>query len=157
MKFVTKLLAPMACSAGLVLCGCQPAGTDGSTAAVNQTEGHDHEHEGHDHPKTLKEGIQALSDLYAKIKPAFESKDPDAAHDELHEVAHLLDEAFPGLIKQDSSLDSESKTKLESAVNTLFDAFSKLDGVLHGGPDVEFSEVDSSIAKAMEELKGLVP
>jgi len=156
MKLAAFFLTSVACLASLV--GCQPADTGNSSPAVSESGAHDHgEDHDHDHPENLKEAIQTLSDLYAKIKPAFESKDPDAAHGELHEVAHLLDEGFPGLIQQDSSINADAKTKLESAVNTLFDAFSKLDGVLHGGPEIEFTEVDTDIAAAMEELKALIP
>jgi len=146
----------------VVWVGCKTSETKETIATGDQTSQNDHDHAAgdahdHQHPENLKDAVTTLAELYAKIKPAFENKDPDAAHGELHEVAHLLDEVFPGLIKKDSAMSAESKTKLEGVISKLFDAFFKLDDVLHGGPEVDFGPIDTSIASAIEELKTLLP
>lgn len=129
----------------LATLGCKPAESE-STATTAET----------DAPKTLKDGLDELNNLYATIKSAFESDDPDAAHSELHKVAHLLDGGFPGLIEGNESLSEDAKNQLTSVLSGLLDEFHKLDGHVHGDGDVEFSEVDQAISTKLEELKGLI-
>jgi hypothetical protein len=103
----------------------------------------------------LLEGFQQLSDAYTGIKAAMEKSDMDAAHDPLHDLAHLLGEDLPKLTKK-SSLDDDTKTKLAAHWNTLMDEFGKLDAFFHNGPKADWAELDKKIAPVMEELKGLV-
>ena len=157
MKFVALLTASIFCLGGLFV-GCQPSGSGDSAAKTTSSESHGHGHDhDHEHPESLKEALGILSDLYAKIKTAFESGDPDAAHGELHEVGHLLEDDFPSLINKDDSIDSDSKAKLETIVSSLFDEFFKLDDMMHGGGKVEFSTVETAISASMDDLKALLP
>lgn len=135
--------------------GCQKA--DDGAAGGSGVVAHDHDHDhGHEHPKSLLEGYQMLSDLHGRIQAAFENDDPDEAHDELHEVAHILDDDIPVLIDQADSLSDEHKRLLKGVISKLFEEFSKLDDVMHGGPEVDFPEVDSKIQEAMAEMKALI-
>jgi hypothetical protein len=139
------------------LAGCQKpdAGTAGGSGVVAHD--HDHDHDGqHEHPTSLLEGYQMLGDLYGQIKAAFEKNDPEAAHDQLHEVAHILDEDMPGLILNNEALSDDQKSELKNVITKLFEEFSKLDDVLHGGPEIDFSNVNSEIEQAMNALKALI-
>lgn len=136
--------------------GCQPGGGGDTAGTTTQADSHGHGHD-HDHPESLQEAVETLSGLYAKIKTAFESGDPDAAHGELHEVGHLLEEDFPTLIKKEDSLDADSKSKLESVVSALFDEFFKLDDMMHGGENVDFATLEPVISAALDELKSVLP
>lgn len=132
--------------------GCQRSDDPQGGSSVVAHE-HDHHHE---HPTNLLEGYQMLSDLYAVIAAAFQQSDPDAAHDQLHEVAHILDEDLPGLVENDAKLSDDQKSGLLTALASLFEEFSKLDDVLHGGPEVDFPDVNSKIESAMSDFKALI-
>jgi hypothetical protein len=155
MKLTSLLLGGMICLA-TAIAGCKPA-DDAATEGGDGVAAHDHEHgDEHEHPKSLLEGFQMLGDLHGVIQAAFEKNDPDAAHGELHEVAHVLDEDMPALIDQNESLSDEQKSQLKDVISALFDEFSKLDDVLHGGPEIDFAAVNSKIAENMDTLKGLI-
>ncbi len=112
--------------------------------------GHDHDH-GHDHaPATLKEGIAKLTTLRNTMRDAFGKNDPDAAHGPLHEVGHVL-EAIPELAKKEN-LSAGSQATIETAVNTLMDAFGAVDKTMHGQEGSTYSEESAKIDAAMESL-----
>ena len=144
-------------SVTLLSVGCKPAGDSKSNGnAPVTTHDHDHGHSGeHQHPESLLEGLQQLSDAYMVIKNVMEKGDADAAHGPLHDIAHLLEEDLPGLT-QKSDLGDDVKSKLTASWNGLFDQFGKLDGFFHGGPKVEWADLDKQISPIMEELKGLI-
>lgn len=149
---------------GLMMAGCSKpdqgtsaSGTGSEAHAHSDQHDHDHDSHDHEHPESLKEGFQKLSDMYQVIKAAFEKNDPDAAHGELHEIGHLLEEDLPALLQSDGQLSAEAKEKLKATFTKLFDAFFKLDDQLHGGPAANFAEVDKVIAEGLEDYKGLVP
>lgn len=151
MKVTSSILCGLAVLS-FAFVGCQQPGDGGSGPAAHDHQ-HDHQHE---HPTSLLEGYQMLDDLYGVIKAAFEKNDPDAAHDQLHEVAHILDEDIPGLIENNEALSDDQKSELKSVIGKLFEEFSKLDDVLHGGPEIDFSDVNSKIEEAMTALKALI-
>lgn len=153
MKLISRLLCLSALCA-LVMTGCKPSQ---NTTASSDTDAHAHGSHDHEHPESLKEGYQKLSDMYLVIKAAFEKNDPDAAHGELHEIGHLLEEDLPALLQGDGQLSAEAKDQLKATFAKLFDAFFKLDDQLHGGPAADFAELDKTIAQGLDEFKGLVP
>lgn len=145
--------------ASLVTLGCNTSSTPSTTIKPPvATSGHDHESEQHHHPETLAGLLDELSEKYLAIKGAMEKGDTEAAHGPLHDIGHLLESdhaVVPELLKK-SSLDDEAKAKFTAATTKLFDEFLKLDGTFHGGPGVEWADLDKNIAPAMEELKGLI-
>lgn len=151
-RFATITIAVVLTS--LLTVGCQPPANNTAQSPAN-ADSHDHG-DGHDHAhaETLQEGFAQLSQAYSTIKTAFEANKSDDAHDPLHDVAHLL-EGMKELVEK-SELSADAKTKANAGVETLFDAFGKIDGMFHGGAKVDFAELDKSIAPAMEELKGLI-
>lgn len=156
-----KRICLLSCTVALAIFvaqGCQPSNQNvKAPAGNNQAHDHDHDHE-HQHAESLQELFQQLTDEYSKIKSAFEKNDGDASHEPLHHIAHLLDlddGDFPALLKK-SNLDEEAKGKVQVAVTKLFDEFGKLDAFFHGGPKVEWADLDKNIAPLFEELKGLI-
>ncbi len=136
----------------LLGCNRPPEASSGGNTATESSVAEDHQH-----PQTLQEGFDELTKLHAAIKSAFESGDPELAHEELHEVTHLLDEGFSEIIDQHATLDAEAKTSLTTLLSELFDQFSKLDDHVHDGGGVTFSEVDQVITAKLDELKKLIP
>ena len=131
--------------------GCQPAG---DSAPTSQSTVDEHAHE-HVEIKSFAEGIEQLGKFRDEIKAAFEKGSPGDAHDALHEIGEII-EALPGLAAKQGELDQATTDAIESAKESLMDAFTKLDGVMHGGEAVEYSTVGPDIQTAMDTLKGYV-
>ena len=75
----------------------------------------------------------------------------DAAHGPLHEIGHKL-EALPALLDA-SDLADEAKTSAKGAVESLMDAFGKIDAKLHGAADgADYADVKDSIDSALATL-----
>lgn len=152
-------LACMVALASFATIGCKPTNTAKPPVAADSGHNHDHDH-GHDHKhiETLPAFMTELTETYAKIKTAMEKGDTEAAHGPLHTVGDLLDLErgdIVGLLKK-SSLDDDAKGKVTAALTKVFDEFGKLDNQFHGGPKVEWADLDKNIAPAVEELKGLL-
>jgi hypothetical protein len=150
-----KRLSHLTCAIALacfLTTGCTTS-TNTAKAPAGVTSG-DQDKDGHKHPETLQEALTELSEVYTTVKTAFESNKVDDAHGPLHDVGHLLGDMEKMVEK--SELDADAKSKVEAGVKSLIDSFGKIDDMFHGGPKVEFAELDKSIAPAMEELKGLI-
>jgi len=72
--------------------GCNRVSSPTGVAGV----GHDHDHGGEKHPESLAEAIDAIAKSGKRILDAFKSGNPDDAHDELHDIGHLI-ESLPAL------------------------------------------------------------
>jgi hypothetical protein len=152
MRFLSILSV---CVLSFGLAGCQPASAPASKgSAASGAHGHDHGH-GHQHPETLAEAVQQVGQCYTAIKAAFEKGSPEDAHDQMHDIGHLLDEELPDLLEK-STLPAEVKEKAKSSLSALFDGFGKLDSMMHNGPKVDFADIDKSLSTAVAELNGLV-
>jgi hypothetical protein len=119
----------------------------------SKTDMHDHDHDhGHEHgPESLQDALKELTSLRDTMRDAFAAKNDDAAHDPLHEVGHVL-EAFPDLGRKEK-VPAENQTAIETAVNTLMDAFGDVDKTMHGQEGSSYSEVSEKIDTAMAALK----
>ncbi|MFO0940796.1 MAG: hypothetical protein U0930_08510 [Pirellulales bacterium] len=154
------LLTCMVALASFATIGCKPTNTAKAPVtpdAHDHDHGHDHGHD-HKHVETLPAFLTELTEAYTAIKTAMEKNDSEAAHGPLHTVADLLDLEkgdIAGLLKK-SSLDDDTKGKIKTALTKIFDEFYKLDNQFHGGPKVEWADLDKNIVPAMEELKGLI-
>ncbi|MEM8736246.1 MAG: hypothetical protein AAGG44_18595 [Planctomycetota bacterium] len=127
--------------------------------------GHDHDdHAGHDHdghadhdddaPESFAEALTSITSMKSNICKAFANKTPDDAHDELHEVGHLLEE-MPSLAAKVEGISKEQLAKVEAAVEELFDGFSELDGTLHGGADVDVAALEKQLTDAIGALEAV--
>ena len=115
---------------------------------------HDHDH-GHSHaPTTSGEGLAELTSLRNTIRDAFAANDMDKAHDPLHEVGDVL-MAIPELAKKENA-DSEKLASIQKAVDTLMDAFGRVDKTMHGQEGSTYSEESATIDAAVLELESLL-
>ena len=170
MKTVYSLFA-MILVITLIGCGSsEPSAVDAS-AQVPPTEDHDHEHghddhedgdhdhAGHDHdqsdhPDSFEEALQHIEDMGSKITAAFAKAEPDDAHDELHEIGHMI-ESLPALAKK-AGLPESKQEKVMAIAEALMDAFGELDGTLHGGDEVDAEKISQTISAQIEELQVLL-
>jgi hypothetical protein len=115
--------------------------------------GHDHGHDhGHSHgPESLQDALTQLTTLRDTMRDAFAANDQDTAHDPLHAVGHVL-EAFPELARKEK-VSAENQAAIETAVNTLMDAFGAVDKTMHGQEGSTYSEESEKIDAAMLALK----
>ncbi|XZE53365.1 hypothetical protein SH139x_005102 [Planctomycetaceae bacterium SH139] len=153
-----------------VLCccsmGCSPSTPVTDEAAA--TEESDHDHAGHDHGdhdhgdqdepslESLAAGLTKLESEFAVIKAAFEKNSPEDAHDELHDIGHLL-ESLEHWVASDAAANEVDQAVATPLVKTLFTSFGNLDDTLHGveGVDIEanLQEISSTITQLKELAK----
>jgi hypothetical protein len=169
MKFIFPLVAILIfCSTG---CGPgEPAEPASSTENAAEDHDHDHEHDdehdhdhadhdGHDHgsseaPQSFDEAVAYIEKSGGAITEAFASGEPESAHDELHDIGHVI-ESLPELAKQ-AGLTDEQLDAVETATESLLDAFGELDGTLHGGEAVEVADLSQQISAQVDSLRALL-
>ncbi len=123
----------------LVGSGCtESSKTD--TAASSAEHAHSHDDHG---PESLKDAITELKSMRDTIRDGFAKNDQDAAHDPLHEVGHVL-EAMPELAMKEK-VSAENQVAIEKAVNSLMDAFGRVDKTMHGQEGSTYSEESATI------------
>ena len=138
------LLGLAICLAG-GLTGCGSATTNKADTATSAAE---------HSPENFSEGLQKLVSQKTRIQTAFEKSDPDSAHDDLHEIGHVL-ESLPALAKK-SGIAEADLPAVKEAVDSLFDAFGKLDENLHGGDETPYKDVAEKIDTAIAALNKMV-
>jgi hypothetical protein len=133
--------------------------------------GHDHHHghahaasdeHAHDHagpkksvaaPASFADALATIIELDGKIRTACEGDEPEAAHDELHSIGHLLEE-LPGLAATAGiPLDGEAVSR---SAGVLFDAFSRIDDKLHGGEGSTYAEEAETIARELGSFRAFL-
>jgi len=178
-KSPTRLgLSLTAALAALLLVGCSQQGGEsgggGSAGGGSQEAGdhagdhgdHEGDHAGHgdhsehggehgdhgaDAPEDFDAAVAQVSELRDTIVSALEADDAEAAHDPLHDIGHTLEhvERYAG----DLDLSEAEQEKVDSAINSLFDAFGSIDEQFHGGEGKSLDEVRDSIDASMETLR----
>jgi hypothetical protein len=135
----------------MVGCGgtTSQSGTSSNTAGHGHSHGHDH---GHDHATDYPGAVKELEGLSAKILKAFQDGNPAEAHDELHEIGHVL-ERIPALAAKEEGMSDEAKTQVKQAIESLFDAFSEMDGMLHGGDTVDVDALTERVNRSLADLR----
>ncbi len=152
--------------------GCTPTATPPAPAANSQAAHDDHAHDDHDHDHDTKlpdaheldemhddhvhatsynQSVEMLETMLAEARAAKEKDDHDALDNTVHGIGHALEDVN-GLAEK-ASLDAAAKEKIAEAVETLMDAFTKVDDKLHGGKGADLADVESAIAPAMDTLK----
>ncbi|TVP98131.1 MAG: hypothetical protein EA381_13155 [Planctomycetaceae bacterium] len=149
------LFLSLAATACLPLIGCgggtQPTG-DAPPVTIDELEQHQADHV---HAETYAEGVAELDEMRGLVAKAFADGDVDAAHDPLHEVGHVLDELVR-LAKKDG-VSEEGLTAIESAVETLMEAFGAVDDQFHDKEGKDYPEVQAEVEAAMEQLRMYLP
>ncbi len=95
-----------------------------------------------------------LSSLRNTIRDAFAANDMDLAHDPLHKVGAVL-LAIRELAKKENA-DSEKQASIQKAVDTLMDAFGRVDKTMHGQEGSTYAEESATIDAAVLELESLI-
>ena len=132
--------------------GCSDDAAQRNTNAGGGSAEHDH---GHSHaPTTSSEGLAELTSLRNTIRDAFAANDMDTAHDPLHEVGDVL-LAIPELAKKEN-VDSEKLASIQKAVDTLMNAFGRVDKTMHGQEGSTYAEESATIDAAVLELESLL-
>ena len=126
--------------------GCGATATS-TTAAGKVSEEHA--------PETFAEALKQLDTQKSNIQAAFEKSDPESAHHDLHTIGRLF-ESLPDLAKKAGIADADLPA-VKVAVDSLFDAFGKLDETLHGGDETPYKEVAEQIETAIVSLKKMAP
>jgi|JI9StandDraft_2_1071091.scaffolds.fasta_scaffold03188_5 hypothetical protein len=137
-----------------------------SGAAEEHDHDHDHEHkEGETHADHAKEGAHdhsnlSLADatkeiisLQKTISEAFAANDPEKAHDPLHEIGHII--LVLESAGKKASLSEADATELKATQDGLMDAFSKVDGAMHGDGETKYTDVSEQVDKLIVTLKKL--
>jgi len=163
MKFVYSLLT---ITIVFALAGCDSPGpsTADESSQSSATEEHDHDHDDHDHdehghgedghPESLDQAAGQIKEMGGKITTAFANGTPDDAHDELHEIGHVI-ECLPELAKK-ANLSGEQEKSVSEITESLMDAFGELDGTLHGGEEVNVDEISKKISTQIEKLQPML-
>ena len=144
----------------LVLLSLMPliAGCNDDVAQRNAKAGGAAAEHNHDHshaPATSGEGLAELTSLRNAIRDAFAANDMDTAHDPLHEVGDVL-LAIPELAKKKENVDSDKLASIQKAVDTLMDAFGRVDKTMHGQEGSTYAEESATIDAAVLELELLL-
>lgn len=155
--FHTSKIVLLSCVCLFAGCADEAARQDKNAAGQGASiddHGHGHNHD-HDHaPTTVREALAALTALRNTTRDAFAANDMDAAHDPLHEVGNVLT-AIPELAKKEN-VDPEQQPAIQKAVDTLLDAFGRVDKTMHGQEGSTYAEESATIDAALLELESLL-
>ena len=148
------VLSAIAC-AGLVTLGCTPPAAVESTTtnkppmAADELE---HAHDGdHVHAATYPEAVAMVDGLREKIRDAFAKGEGMSADSSVHEIGHVLEDMT--MLAKKASLSDADQVEVGTAVESLLDAFGKIDEKLHGGDGVDYDKVATEIDAAFVTLK----
>lgn len=154
MKYLATKLTLCVSLAAFIGCGDTSTESASETPANSHTEHGENAH--HDEePADFSETLQNVETMKITICKAFADGTPENAHDLLHDVGHSL-EKLPELAAKKSELTSDQLSKVNSAVEELFDGFGQLDDTMHGGEEVDIDELDKRLTKALSDLKEAV-
>lgn len=144
---------------GLSITGCGPKSAESTADSVKPPVAADeleHVHdENHVHAETYPEAIAQLETMRNDIRDAFAKGEGMSADETVHAVAHALEDVTA--LAKKASLSEEDQVAVGTAVESLFDAFSRIDEKLHGGEGADYSDVASEIDAAFEVLNKYVP
>lgn len=142
-------------TATLTFAGCGKSDVNSERPPVSIDELESNSPSGHKHAETYPEAVAELEEMNKTIASAFANNDVAAAHDPLHEVGHVLD-GLPGLAKK-QELGDEAVAAISAAVETLFNAFGKVDEQFHGGEGATYDEVKADVDSSMDVLRKYLP
>ncbi len=120
--------------------------------SIDELEG---DHAAHAHAETYAEAVAELDAMRSQISQAFAAGDIEGADEPIHEVGHVLEEVVALATKQ--GLGADAVAEIGAAVDTLFDAFGRVDEKIHGGEGAEYSEVEADVDAAFATLRKHVP
>lgn len=95
---------------------------------------------------TFRDAVAAIIDHDERIRAAFEADDPDAAHDDLHAIGHVLEDLPKLAGTAGVAIDRKA---VERSAGVLFDAFSRIDAKLHGGTGSTYADEAKTISREL--------
>lgn len=137
----------------LALIGCNRTTDDANRPPVSIDE-LESEH-AHPHAETYAEAVAELDAMRSQISEASAAGDIEEAHDPLHEIGHTLEHVVELATKQ--GLEADAVAEIGAAVDTLLDAFGRVDAKLHDEEGAEYSEVEADVDAAFATLRKHVP
>jgi len=149
-----RLLLARTLFAALVVCGaigCTPPASNNTITPPVATEELDHMHGDHKHAATYAEAISMIETMNTEISTAFADGKPMAADETVHSIGHTLEDVTS--LAKKALMSEEDQNAIGVAVETLLDAFGKVDEKLHGGEGADYSAVADEVNTAMETLK----
>jgi ABC-type Zn2+ transport system substrate-binding protein/surface adhesin len=161
-------IAAVVVAVALAATGCtQRAGV--ADKAIHASHGHDehaHSHDDHDHDHDQSHApgkpavdfpgaVAEVVRLDDTIRKAFAEQDTAAADEPIHAIGHLL-EQLPELANAHGSGVDVAAVKKSSGL--LFEAYSRIDGKLHGGDGSDYDTEAQGIARELSTFRAfLVP
>jgi hypothetical protein len=85
--------------------------------------------------------------------PPSRAGNPDAAHDDLHAIGHLLED-LPKLVG--TAGVAIDRTAVDRSAGNLFDAFSRIDDKIHGGTGSTYAEEAKTISKELAAFRAFL-
>lgn len=151
-----QLLSLVLCFSVAAFVGCGDT-TDESNGGDNTEshDGHDHGDEHAHEPENFAEALEEVKEMKTTICKAFADGTPDDAHTPLHNVGHALEE-LSEMAKKEADVTPEQLEAVKAQVEVLFEGFAKLDGVMHGGPEVKIEDLEKDLTAAITELEGVM-
>lgn len=125
---------------------------DRPPVSVDDLEHADHAHV---HVDTYAEAVTEIERMNNEISTAFAANDLDAADGPIHEIGDVLEETVALARKENFS--EEAVNEIKAAVDTLMDAFTRVDDTIHGREGATYEEVKDEVEPALETLRGHVP
>jgi len=135
------------------LLGCETKSVPGKPLVATGNAG-GHSHGDHKEATTMAEAIKEIDSHRIAIKDAFAKKQPEDAHDSLHEIGHVI-ESITALAAEHATTD-ESKQVVKKAVGELLDCFGAVDETLHSEKGKSYEEVSERVDAAMASLTALI-
>jgi hypothetical protein len=144
-----------------------PEQREASHAHGSSADGQAHGHDDHEHAvapgsaapaagasqPTFRDALAAIIDHDDRIRAAFEAGNPDAAHDDLHAIGHLLED-LPKLVG--TAGVAIDRTAVDRSAGNLFDAFSRIDDTLHGGTGSTYAEEAKTISRELAAFRAFL-
>jgi len=147
-----------------------PASSTSSSSHSHDGAGHSHDgapkahdghsHEGHAHGEeeaaklSLKDSVAKVVELATKIKEAGEKGDFDAAHDEMHDIGHLLEEL--AVKAKAESKSEEEQAAIKAAADALFATVGKVDEAMHENKEIKYDEIKAGFEAELATIKALL-
>jgi hypothetical protein len=154
-RFLHPTMYALVAVLSVAMIGCGPKRVDEATGtggrppmSIDDLE-RDTDH--HEHAETYNAAVVELDAMRQQISDAFAAGDIEAADGPIHEVGHVLEDVVDLARKENFS--AEAIAEINSAVESLFDAFGRVDERIHGGEGATYDEVQSQIDTAFETLR----
>ncbi|MHB8973356.1 MAG: hypothetical protein ACYC3X_24615 [Pirellulaceae bacterium] len=155
----SSVTAGLCCLLWAATVGCGDTRPQSSTPPGREPSTTDTKTDEHGHAQapseahTFAAGVAALHEHYEEIKAAFAQGDAAKADEPLHHVGSLL-ESLPELAKT-AALSTVDAEKLNQSVQTMFEAYGKIDEAIHQSKEADYPAVAEQLDQSMTAIRSL--